>query len=98
VLYDAALKGGAQAGGRQSGALQPGAWADLVALDDDTRWLCNRRGDALLDSLIFGGGGQASIRDVWSAGRHMVQGGRHIARDAITEAFKRTMRQLETDI
>ncbi|MDT8326658.1 MAG: formimidoylglutamate deiminase [Roseovarius sp.] len=98
VLFEAAAKGGAQAGGRQSGRIETGAWADLVGLDDDNQWLCNRQGDAALDSLIFGGGGQACIREVWSAGRHVVQQGRHIRRDAIVEKFKTVMQQLETNI
>lgn len=98
VLFDAAAKGGAQAGGRHSGMIEVGAWADLLGLDDDNQWLCNRQGDASLDSLIFGGGGQTCIRDVWSAGRHVVQQGRHFRRDAIINTFKTTMRQLETNI
>jgi formimidoylglutamate deiminase len=97
VLFDAALRGGAQAGGRDSGRIETGALADLVGLDDDNQWLCNRKGDAALDSLIFGGGGQACIRDVWSAGRHVVKEGRHVSRERIITAFKRTMNQLEAD-
>lgn len=98
VLFDAALKGGAQAGGRNSGQIEPGTWADLIGLDDDNQWLCNRQEDALLDSLIFGGGGQSCITDVWSAGRHVVKQGRHFRRDAIIRDFKQTMRHLETAI
>lgn len=98
VLFDAATRGGAQAGGRDGGRIEAGAWADLIGLDDDNQWLCNRRGDALLDSLVFGGSGQACIRDVWSAGRPVVKEGRHVRRDAITRNFKATMQQLETSI
>jgi formimidoylglutamate deiminase len=98
VLFDAAAKGGAQAGGRQSGMIETGVWADLIGLDDDNQWLCNRKGDAVLDSLIFGGGGQLCIRDVWSAGRHVVKEGRHFKRDDIIRSFKNTMLQLETSI
>ena len=98
VLFEAAAKGGAQAGGRQSGRIETGALADLVGLDDDNQWLCNRQGDAVLDSLIFGGGGQNCISDVWSAGRHIVKEGRHFRRDEIILNFKTTMRQLETSI
>lgn len=97
VLYDAATKGGAQAGGRDSGRIAAGALADLVGLDDDNEWLCNRKGDAMLDSLIFGGRGQGCIRDVWSAGRHVVAEGRHFRREAIIERYKKTMNRLETD-
>ena len=98
VLFDAAAKGGAQAGGRRSGRIETGALADLVGIEDDTRWLCNRQGDAILDSLVFSGGGQACIQDVWSAGRHVVSEGRHFRRDAIIADLKRTMKQLETSI
>ncbi|MFA8384602.1 MAG: formimidoylglutamate deiminase [Pelagibaca sp.] len=98
VLFEAANFGGAQAGGRDSGRIARGAIADLIGVDDDTERLCNRRGDALLDSLVFGGGGAASIRDVWSAGRHVVQDGRHVHRDAIVTRYKATMNRLETEI
>ena len=98
VLYEAAVSGGAQAGGRDAGRIAVGALADLVGIENDTEWLCGRQGDAVLDSLIFGGGGTASVRDVWSAGRHVVREGRHFRRDAVVSAFKRTMRQLESGI
>jgi formimidoylglutamate deiminase len=34
-------------------------------------------------------GGRGMVADVWSAGRHMVQDGRHLARDAIVSAYRR---------
>ncbi|MEM8691266.1 MAG: formimidoylglutamate deiminase [Pseudomonadota bacterium] len=98
ALFDAAAMGGAQAGGRKSGRIAVGAYADLIGLDDDNEWLSNRQGDLLLDSLIFGGGGKSCIRDVWSAGRHVVKEGRHLQRDAIVKRFKDTMYVLETGI
>ena len=98
VLFDAAARGGAQAGGRDGGTIAPGAWADLVALAGDNPWLCNRTGDTLLDTAIFGGGGQASIRDVWSAGRHVVKNGQHIHRVDITARFMRAIRALEENL
>lgn len=98
VLFEAAAKGGARAGGRQSGAIRVGDWADLLGLETDNQWLCNRRGDTQLDSLIFGGGGQSCVSDVWSAGRHVVSQGRHVKRDQIIGGFKSVMRQLETSI
>ena len=61
VLFDQARSGGAQAGGRQSGEIEAGLWADLLAIDDDNQWLCNRQGDSALDSLIFGGGGHGCL-------------------------------------
>ncbi len=98
VLFDAGLAGGAQAAGRDSGRIAPGALADLIGLDDDNEWLCNRSGDRALDSLIFGGGARACLRDVWSAGRHVVREGRHVARDVIVAEFTRAMQDLETAI
>jgi formimidoylglutamate deiminase len=98
VLFDGAVAGGAQAGGRGRGALEAGAPADLILLDEDNAYLCNRQGDMALDTLIFGGGGQSCITDVFSAGRHMVRGGRHIHRDTIEAAYKRCLRKLRTDL
>lgn len=98
VLFDAANQGGAQAGGRCSGEIAVGKLADLIGLEDDNQWLCNRSGDALLDSMIFGGRGQDCITDVWSAGRHCVKEGRHFAREEIIRNYKKTMQQLETAI
>ncbi|MGC1504718.1 MAG: formimidoylglutamate deiminase [Sulfitobacter sp.] len=98
VLFDGALKGGAQAGGRDSGVLAVGKVADILALDLDNEWGANRQGDMALDTLVFGGNGQRCITDVWSAGRHMVKQGRHIERDRITRAFIAVMADLEQDI
>lgn len=97
VLFDASLAGGAQAGGRDSGKIAQGAWADLIGLDDDNAHLVHRAGDQILDSLIFGGGA-GLVRDVFSAGRHLVQNGRHIARDQITAEYLRVMRRLVTTL
>lgn len=98
VLFDAALRGGAQAGGRASGRIEAGAWADLAGYRTDTPHLCNRRGDTALDSLIFAGGAPDSLREVWSAGRHVVTQGRHIRRDEISAAYLRRMARLESEI
>lgn len=93
-LFDGALRGGAQAAQRRSGAIAPGLWADLVALDTSAVDLDGREGDALLDTFIFAGD-HRMITDLWSAGRHMVQGGRHIHRDAILGRYRETMTALK---
>jgi formimidoylglutamate deiminase len=82
ALYSGALRGGAQAGGRDQGAIRVGAWADLLALDTGSVVLEGRQGDAILDSWIFAGDDRL-VSDLWSAGRHIVTGGRHVARDRI---------------
>ena len=90
VLFEGAVQGGAQAAGRQSGAIRVGDWADLLALDMAAVDLEGRQGDDILDALIFAGDDRL-VRDVWSAGRHMVTGGRHVARGAIEAGYRRVM-------
>lgn len=87
ALYDAALSGGATALGRACGAIETGKWADLAALDTAHPVLHGKTGDDLLDSWIFAGG-RDCVRDVWSAGRHVVKEGRHVDREAIAAGFK----------
>lgn len=95
VLFDQAAKGGAQAGGRNSGVLAEGMLADIAGISTGNRWLCDRRGDIALDSLIFGGNGQSCITDVWSAGRHVVKEGRHHRQEAIVRNYRKTIEALE---
>ena len=82
VLYDAGLDGGATAAGRDTGAIRAGMWADLCAIPCDNAVMAGRRGDQLLDSLIFAGG-HGLVSDVWAAGRHVVRHGRHMDHDRI---------------
>lgn len=85
-LFDAVCAGGAHAAGRDGGAIRDGAWADLVALDLNHVDLAGLDGDLILDTFIFAGG-REMVADVWSAGRHLVQGGHHIRRDAIRAGY-----------
>jgi formimidoylglutamate deiminase len=91
-LYDTALAGGARALGRDSGAIAPGKWADLVALDAG-RLAGSGKGDGLIDAFVFTADSRA-ITDVWSAGRHSVQAGRHVARAALEARYARTLSRL----
>jgi formimidoylglutamate deiminase len=93
MLWEGAAQGGAQAAGRAAGALRVGDWADLVALDSGNLHLEGRQGDAILDALIFAGDDRA-VAEVWSAGRHVVHQGRHIARDQIEARYRATLRRL----
>ena len=92
-LFSAAARGGAQALKRDAGRLAPGARADIVALDANSSWLVGREGDASLDAWIFAAGNRA-VDCVWSSGRKLVIGGRHVARGAIEARFVKTMRGL----
>jgi len=98
VLFEQAVKSGAQAAARNSGAIKVGMFADLIGIETDNQFLGNRQGDIALDSLIFTGHGQSCITDMWSAGRHVVQNGQHPNRDLIIQNFKNTMTELETKL
>lgn len=93
TLFDAAVAGGAQALGRTAYGLAVGAPADLVVLDGDHPALVERDGDALLDGWIFAAAA-SPVRDVWAAGRRVVVDGRHVARDTVEAAFRRTTREV----
>jgi len=89
-LYDGVCAGGARAAARGRGAIAPGEWADLTALNLSHPDLEGVTGDTILDSWIFAGDDRM-VRDVWSAGRHVVRDGRHVRRDAITAAWRRAV-------
>lgn len=92
ILHDGVCRGGAQAAGRVAGAIRVGDWADVMALDD-TGDLAARAGDAILDTFIFAGHDRM-VTDLWSAGRHIVQGGAHVARDRVRVRFAAVMARL----
>jgi formiminoglutamate deiminase len=89
-LYVRALAGGAQALGRDCGAIRTGALADLVAIERGGPVLGPLADDQLLDGWIFAGDDRV-VREVWSAGRHVVRDGRHVARDRVAERYRRVM-------
>jgi formimidoylglutamate deiminase len=92
-LFDEVLAGGAQAAGRNTGRIAKGALADLVTLDDQAVDLHGRAGDTLLDCFVFAGDDRM-VKDVWSAGRHVVQSGAHIKRPAILERYRTVVGEL----
>ena len=98
VLFESAVRGGARAAGRASGAVKVGNLADLIGLQTDNEWICGRKGDAALDSLIFTGRGRSCISDVWSAGRHMVREGRHVRRERIVAEYRKCVSALCREI
>lgn len=93
VIFEGMVKGGAQAAGRDSGAIAVGQWADLVALDASGPDMAGRQGDRVLDTFAFAGDDRM-VSEVWSAGRHIVTGGRHVARDAVRARFAAVMARL----
>jgi len=93
VLFDSVVAGGAQATGRKSGAISEGQFADLVALDGNAIDLEGRIGDDVLDAFVFTGDDRMVV-DVWSAGRHVVTGGRHVRGAEIRNRYRVTMKAL----
>ena len=91
-LFERALAGGSKALGERCGQLAAGYLADIVALSDQPPSMQRRHGDALLDSWIFAGA--PAVDSVWSAGRKVVAGGRHLARERITAGFSAALRDL----
>lgn len=92
ALFDGALTGGAKALGGDDGRIAIGAPANFVSLNDDHPTLAGKSGDAILDAWIFAGG--SMVDSVWVGGSKRVEHGRHIGRDAIAAAFRKTMLEL----
>jgi formimidoylglutamate deiminase len=88
-----ACAGGAQVAGRGTGRIEVGQTADLMALDSAHVDLMGLQGDTALDSFVFAGGNDM-VRDVWSGGRHLVQDGHHIRRDAIVADYAKAVKTL----
>ncbi len=92
-LFTGAARGGAQALGRAAGEIKLGNLADLVALDHSHPALFGLRPDQLLDGLCFAAGSDV-VTDCWSAGRHVVRGGRHIKREAVVARYRSAITDL----
>ena len=93
TLYSGAARGGAQAVGRNSGEITVGALADLIAIDGNDATLCALEGDQIFDGLVFAAK-DSVVTDVWSAGRHMVQSGKHVAKEEIERNYRRAISDL----
>jgi formiminoglutamate deiminase len=94
-LFRKAVSGGAQALGIRDAGLQEDASADIVSLDPRHAALASRRGDEILDSLVFAARGGA-IDCVWRGGRKFVEKGRHVARERIVERYRDALSAVRT--
>ena len=85
-LFREALAGGARATGAATGIAvhQP---ADLFTLAADHTIFAGADARTTLDRWVFAAGSQA-IDCVWRGGRKWVEGGRHVARDAIAARYR----------
>lgn len=85
-IFEGICTGGAQAAARGSGRIEVGQWADLLAFDTDHIDLAGLSNDTILDSFAFSGDNRM-VKHVWSAGRHLVENGRHRNRARITRRY-----------
>jgi formimidoylglutamate deiminase len=95
TLFEAACRGGAISMTQPVGEIAVGRRCDITVLDDAHPALAGRSGDAALDTWIFSAG-NACVKDVIVAGRHVVQDRHHIREDAIAEAFRAAIGRLAT--
>lgn len=93
-LYEATLKGGAQALGQPMGAIAPGHRADFVLLDAAAPCMAGRNGDMVLDAWIFSNQARSAIREVYVAGNRVVENGRHIRSEYLAARHARALRRL----
>lgn len=94
VLFDAALKGGAQASGQNTGALVPGRRADLVMLDAECGALIGHGPETALDAWLLGAA-QNPVRDVMVAGAWVIKDRRHPREDKIKAAYAGAVKTLQ---
>lgn len=96
-LLGHALAGGAQALQRESGSIAVGQLADLIALDESSSALLAVEKDQWLDAWIFAND-DGLVRDVWSSGRRLVQGGRHVNREKIEQRYRKILLSLSAKL
>ena len=92
-LWQDALLGGAQAAGRPVGARVQGRRADLLVLDCAHPNLDGVMDADVLGRLVFCGNDNL-VRDVLAGGRWVVQGGRHMAQEAIGRRYRQAIQRL----
>ncbi|QOY94064.1 formimidoylglutamate deiminase [Massilia sp. UMI-21] len=92
-LWQAALRGGAQAAGRKVGALAEGLRADLLVLDGGHPNLDGVPDTDVLGRFLFCGNDNL-VREVLCGGRWVVQDGRHVAQDAVRQRYRQAMIEL----
>lgn len=93
LLWQQAAQGGAQACGLQAGELAVGKRADWLVLEDDA-FLASVSTASLLNRWLFGGQ-REQIRDVFVAGKQVIQQGHHAAEDQAAARFAEAMRALQ---
>ena len=96
-LYENAAIGGAKALNRNAGKIEIGYLADLISIDSDDVQLLGLQQSQIFDGLCFATDDHV-VKNVWSAGRHMVKDGRHIFKDEISQNYAMAMQSLMAKI
>ena len=90
-LFEAALTGGAQATeATTTGGISPGKRADFVVLDRHHPALAAAQEDSLLDAWLFAAD-NAAIKTVYCRGVPVVQNGRHVAREELSQRYRKAL-------
>ncbi len=93
-LWVNAAKGGARACGQEIGQIAVGARADFVEISYNRDGIMSAVApEAVLDFHIFSGQ-QAEIRDVYVAGKKVIEAGRHPREDSINSDYISAMQRL----
>jgi formimidoylglutamate deiminase len=97
TIFERAAKGSAQAMNRGKGVLAVGNWADILEISTDHVDMEGLKDDILLDAWAFARDDRL-VKNVWAAGRHLVQNGRHVKQDEITQNYRRVIHNLRAEI
>lgn len=92
-LWRAAAAGGANAVGQPVGNIAPGLRADLVILDNEDVDFEGLAASTRLGVALFSGS-RNRVRDVYVAGRAVVEDGRHGSEDEARAAFRGALKRL----
>ena len=92
-LWRGASGGGAQAVGHPVGAIAAGRRADLVVLDGGDPDFEGLAAAAMLGVALFSGNSNR-VRDVFIAGRPVIEQGRHPRENEASDAFRAALRRL----
>ncbi len=93
VLFENAVRGGAQSLGRKTGRIEAGHRADFLVLDGGLPFMEGRVRDHILDASIFAANVNP-VRDVMAGGRWVVRNGRHKREDQMLERYRKVMAKL----
>lgn len=96
ALYQQALQGGAQACGTAIGQLAVGYRADWLVLDGDDPYLAAAADASILNRWLFAGG-KEQIRDVFVAGRQVIEQGRHALQQQSSAEFLQVLKTFQQE-